>query len=80
MPNDKSVCVNSQRVVCKVEANHFGHMISSEDKVSNVKAAICGFWRYYNLFIAEFGHLYGFMKCRFLNNTILLFMDTLCGG
>ncbi len=64
MTNDKSVCVNSQRVVCEVEADHLGYRIYSKDKESNVKAAICGFWMYYNLFIAEFGQLYGFLKCR----------------
>ncbi len=52
-----SVCVNSQRVVCEVEADHLGHTISSEDKECNIKDAICGFWSYYNLFIAEFDHL-----------------------
>ncbi len=53
LPNNKYVCVNSQRVVCEVEVDHIGRMISSEDKESNVKAGMCGFWRYYNLFIAE---------------------------
>ncbi len=60
LPNDKSVCVNSQRVVCEVEADHLGHRISSEDKEGNVKAVICGFWRYYNLFIAVFWSLLWF--------------------
>ncbi len=56
-----------RQVVCKSdkfkEASHLGHGVCSQDSNSLVKSAINSFWRGFNLFAAEFGSSYGFVKC-----------------
>jgi hypothetical protein len=64
LPLNMFVCVNGERVVCELDVDHLGHKVSSQDKDSMVKSATGCFWRYFNLFMAEFGHVYGFVKCK----------------
>ncbi len=59
-----SVSVYSNTVKCETEAVHLGHRVSSQDSDNLVKSAINCFWRSSNLFAAEFGHIYGFVKCK----------------
>ncbi len=59
-----SVIVNGNTVECETEADHLGHIVSSQDSDSLGKSAINSFWRDFNLFAAEFGHTYGFVKCK----------------
>ncbi len=59
-----SVSVNGNTVESETKAVHFGHRVSSQDSDSLVKSAINSFWRGFNLFVAEFGHTYSFVKCK----------------
>ncbi len=63
-PVSVSVSVNGNTVECETEADHLGHIISSQGSDSLVKYAINSFCRCFNLFTAEFGHTYGFVKCK----------------
>ncbi len=57
-----SVSLTGNTVECETEADHLGHRGSSQDSDSLVKSTINSFWRCFNLFAAEFGHIYGFVK------------------
>ncbi len=63
-PVSVSVSVNGNTVECEIEADHLGHRVSSQDSDSLLKSTINSFWRGFNLFAAEFGHTYGFVKCK----------------
>jgi hypothetical protein len=43
-------------------AVHLGHNLSTVNKESIVKGANSDFWRSYNIFLANFGHLYAHLK------------------
>ncbi len=63
-PVSVSVSVNGSTVECETKADHLGHRVSSQDSDIWVKSAIHSFWRGFNMFAAEFGHTYGFVKCK----------------
>ncbi len=67
------VNVDGNTVECETETDHLGHRVSSQGSDTLIKSAINSFWRGFNLFAAEFGHIYGFVKCNFIQ-TILLFI------
>lgn len=46
------------------KASHLGHCISTLDDDSGVKNAINNFWKSFNLFMTDFGHMYSFLKCK----------------
>ncbi len=41
-----------------------GHNISTNDKDSIVKSAKANFWRSFNLFRSDLGHIYSCIKCK----------------
>ena len=43
-------------------AVHLGHMISSNKTEAIIKAGQNSFWRSFNLFISDYGHVYSFLK------------------
>ncbi len=53
----KSVSLNVSEI-----AVHLGHHMSTKDKECIVNAAKNSFWRYFNLFISDYGHIYSFLK------------------
>lgn len=61
-----SVSGNGNTVKCETEAVHTVHKGSSEDSDSLLQATINRLWRSFNLFAAEFGQKYGYIKCKWL--------------
>ena len=61
---DTCISVNGRDVPRRDSADHLGHKISSVSDDSLVESAVHSFWRGFNLFMSEFGHLNGFVKCR----------------
>ena len=59
-----SIRVNDGLLSNIYSAIHLGHKISTTDKDSLVSDAICSFWKSFNLFLADFGHLNSFVKCK----------------
>ena len=43
---------------------HLGHEVSTVDKNSLVSDGLCKFWKAFNLFMADFGHIDAFVKCK----------------
>ncbi len=43
---------------------HLGHRISTNDNESKCKSAIASFWKYFNMFMCDFGHTYSFVKSK----------------
>ena len=56
--------VNSVPLFNTIKAVHLGHTLSTEDSDCMVSVAIGQFWRSFNLFLADFGHIYPELKCK----------------
>ncbi len=54
--------VNGEKVECVVTINHLGHRLSTVDKSSMITAAEFSFWKYFNLFMANFSQSYFIVK------------------
>ncbi len=63
-PVSESVSVNGNTDECEAEPVLLGHSVSIQDSYNLVKSSINKFWTDFNLFAAEFGHTYGFVKCK----------------
>ncbi len=56
---------------------HIGHHMSTNDKECTVNAAKNSFWRSFNLFISDYGHIYYFLKkMSLLDNIAVVTMVT----
>ena len=51
------IYVNGIRVEFSDNAIHLGHHISSSDKDLGIKKGLANFWKYFNLFMSNFGHI-----------------------
>ncbi len=69
-----SVSVMATQLRVKTEADHLGHIVSSKDSDSLARSVINSFWRGFNLFAAEFGQTYGFVKCKLFKQYCCSFM------
>ncbi len=58
------VCVNGDKIEKSKCADHFGHRISTNDNESMCKSVIASFWRYFIMFMCDFGHTYSFIKSK----------------
>ena len=59
---NKSVIKVNGNDLCNINsANHLGHSISTTDKNSLVTDAISKFWKDFNLFMADFGHIHSYV-------------------
>ncbi len=56
----KCVTLNGVSINVSETAVHHGHHMSTKDKASTVNVAKKGFWRCFNLFISDYGHIYSF--------------------
>ena len=54
--------VNGEIVHISDNAVHLGHNISTSDRDSMILAAKRAFWKSYNNFVSNFGHLYSLLK------------------
>ncbi len=58
----KDVFVNGEEVECVVTVDHLGYRLSIVDKSSMITAAESSFWKYFNLFMANFSQSYSIVK------------------
>ena len=58
------IIVNGSTLNNVKEADHLGHAIHVEDSDSLVSAAIRDLWKSFNIFMADFGHIHSFIKCK----------------
>ncbi len=49
---------------CSDFVSDLGHNVSTNDKDSITKSAKASFWRSFNLFRTDLGHIYSFIKCK----------------
>lgn len=61
---DESIMVNGSFLNNVDEADHLGHVINVNDKNSLVSAATRSLWKSFNIFMADFGHIHSFIKCK----------------
>ena len=61
---DRTMHVNGIMLQNSQSAVHLGHKICTDDKDSLVSDAIAKFWKSFNLFIADLGHIYSSLKCK----------------
>ena len=54
--------VNGAIVHISDNAVHLGHNISTSDRDSMISAAKRAFWKSYNIFVSNFGHLYALLE------------------
>ena len=63
-PKDCHVNVNGSRVWNEEQATHLGHCLSTNDPDSSVGGANAHFWRSFNIFRSDFGHINSTLQCR----------------
>ncbi len=56
----RGVTVNGVSLTVSETAVHRGHHMSTKDKECTANAAKNCFWRSFNLFISDYGHIYSF--------------------
>ena len=56
--------VEGDEIKVSESAVHLGHRISSSDKHVGIKGASSNFWKGFNMFMCNFGHVYSFVKCK----------------
>ncbi len=56
----RGVTVNGVSLTVSETAVHLSHHMSTKDKECTVNAAKNSFWRSFNLFISDYGHIYSF--------------------
>ncbi len=61
---DCQIVVNNERLNHITSAVHLGYCISILNKKSFIDAAGAEFWKGFNIFSADFGHLYTFLQYR----------------
>ncbi len=54
--------MNGDKIEKSECADHLGYRISTNDNESMCKSAIASFWKYFNMFMCDFGHTYSFVK------------------
>ena len=62
-PYNRTVFFNDTKLYCAQDAVHLDHHISVVNKDSLVADATAKFWREYNMFMADFGHIKTNVKC-----------------
>ncbi len=76
----RGVTVNGVSLTVSETAVHLGHHMSTKEKECTVNAAKNSFWRSFNLFISDYGHIYSFLKkVNCLDNIAVVTMGHLCG-
>ncbi len=58
------ITVNNVLLKCANKAVHLGHSLSIDDDDSIVTAVIAQFWRSFNLFSVDFGHISPYLQCK----------------
>ncbi len=63
---DSQITLITDRVTihCSESVSDLGHNVSTKDKDSIVKSSKASFWRSFNLFRSDLGHIYSFIKCK----------------
>ncbi len=76
----RGVTVNGVSLTVSETSVHLGHHMSTKDKECIINAAKNSFWRSFNLFISDYGHIYSFLKMSFLDNIAVYTIGHLCGN
>ena len=58
------LCINDVELQYTDNTVHLGHNISTVDKDVFVRKAICNFWKNFNIFLSDLGHLSIGIKCK----------------
>ncbi len=58
------IVVNSEKLKNITSTVHLGHCMSTLNTNSLIDAAGAQFWKRFNIFSADFGHIYPFLQCR----------------
>ena len=66
--------VDGEIVHISDNAVHLGHNISTSDRDSMILAAKRAFWKIYNNFVSNFGHLYSLLKISIFCTILLQFL------
>ena len=61
---NRGILVNGLSLKLSNKAIHLGHHISTCDSDYIVTAAKAKFWKFFNIFIADYGHIYSFFKSK----------------
>ena len=61
---DCKVRVNGTLVQNIEKATHLGHVLRTNDPESCIHESIAQFWRSFNIFRSDFGHIYSSLQCR----------------
>ncbi len=80
-------CKNSQRTLsideviihCSESVSDLGYNVSINDKDSIAKSAKASFWRSFNLFRSDLGHIYSFINVNYFSSIVAHFMVHHCG-
>ncbi len=73
---DCQIVVNNERLHNITSGVHLGHCISTLNKKSLIDAAGAQFWKSFNIFSADFGHIYPFWQCRLFTQYCCSFYGT----
>ena len=63
-PDNRTVVFNGTELQSAQDAVHPGHRVSTINKDSLVADGIAKFWRGYNMFMGDFGHIKTAVKCK----------------
>ncbi len=68
--------VNNVSLMNTDKAFHPGHSCSTDDNDSIINGAIAQFWRSFNLFSADFGHILPYLQCNLFEQYCCRFYGT----
>ncbi len=72
--SNRSIIVNGVLLNMSESTVHLGHHVCINDKDHIVTAAKAIFWRSFNLFMSDYGHIYSFLKGQLFVNTVVAIM------
>ncbi len=61
--SQRMLIINGVTIHCSESVSDLGHNVITNDKDSIAKSAKASFWRCFNLFMSDLGHIYSFIKC-----------------
>ncbi len=62
--SQRTLIIDEVTIHCSESVSNLGHNVSTNDKDSIAKSAKTSFWRRFNPFRCDLGHIYSFIKCK----------------
>ena len=78
MHKDCKVRVNGTLIQNIEKATNLGHILRTNDPESCIRESIAQFWRSFNIFRSDFGHIYSSLQCRLILLQLLWFPNLVC--